>query len=276
MIAGEPFLVDERYIAHFDGRNLYFNGYAVVRETATEAGLRDAVMETVAAFEPELVWYSGPLSLDRDELAPALRLRHRVTPAPDDVCMAIELAEWDFRLERHRRQRVRQAAKKGFDVVVKEGDVFTAEHIALIEAFVQRVRPGSFTRSMLGRLGDLARLSDVALINVFLGVRLVAFAVIEAWFESVDIFVYGFSDRREPGAGDYLQFAVTEASRERGKRALNLGYSITPGLRAFKEKWGGLPVTDGYWDELWTRREQDVREGYCHWPHRLLPAYGDR
>ena len=45
-----------------------------------------------------------------------------------------------------------------------------------------------------------------------------------------------------PGASDLLLEAVIGAARSEGKRLVNLGLGINPGVRRFKQKWGGEPL----------------------------------
>jgi hypothetical protein len=44
-----------------------------------------------------------------------------------------------------------------------------------------------------------------------------------------------------PGASDLLFHEMVNISQSEGKRAINLGLGIHPGIRRFKEKWGGVP-----------------------------------
>ena len=44
-----------------------------------------------------------------------------------------------------------------------------------------------------------------------------------------------------PGASDLLFHEMVRLAQAEGKKALNLGLGIHPGVRRFKEKWGGTP-----------------------------------
>jgi hypothetical protein len=44
-----------------------------------------------------------------------------------------------------------------------------------------------------------------------------------------------------PGASDLLFQEMTNLAQAEGKGTLNLGLGVHPGVRRFKEKWGGTP-----------------------------------
>jgi hypothetical protein len=44
-----------------------------------------------------------------------------------------------------------------------------------------------------------------------------------------------------PGASDLLFNEMVKLAQSEGKQAINLGLGIHPGIRRFKEKWGGQP-----------------------------------
>ena len=70
---------------------------------------------------------------------------------------------------------------------------------------------------------------------------LVAFDIAE--FMPKDYAVYMFNFRSEaryiPGASDLLLSAVMQQAIAEGKKYVNLGLGINPGVAFFKEKWGG-------------------------------------
>ena len=43
-----------------------------------------------------------------------------------------------------------------------------------------------------------------------------------------------------PGASDLLLFEVIQQAEAEGKKYINLGLGINPGVTFFKEKWGGV------------------------------------
>jgi hypothetical protein len=72
---------------------------------------------------------------------------------------------------------------------------------------------------------------------------LIAFDVAEFGAKDFAFYQFNFRSRTQyvPGASDLLLDAVITAAQSEGKRYLNLGLGINPGVRRFKEKWGGQP-----------------------------------
>lgn len=71
--------------------------------------------------------------------------------------------------------------------------------------------------------------------------RLAAFFVVEGAAPGFDIYLLGASDRRHdvPHASDLLFKVMIEQAQQRGKPEIQLGLGVNPGIRRFKEKWGG-------------------------------------
>ncbi len=72
--------------------------------------------------------------------------------------------------------------------------------------------------------------------------RLVAFNIVD--MGSVDYAFYLFNFRSVieniPGVSDLLFYEMVSLAQSKGKGAINLGLGIHPGIRRFKEKWGGV------------------------------------
>jgi hypothetical protein len=72
--------------------------------------------------------------------------------------------------------------------------------------------------------------------------ELVAFDIAE--FRPRDYAMYMFNFRSHtryiPGASDLLFSAVMQQAIAEGKRYLNLGLGVNPGITFYKEKWGGV------------------------------------
>jgi len=47
--------------------------------------------------------------------------------------------------------------------------------------------------------------------------------------------------RYVPGVSDLLLFEVIQQAKKEGKKYINLGLGINPGVTFFKKKWGGIP-----------------------------------
>jgi hypothetical protein len=75
------------------------------------------------------------------------------------------------------------------------------------------------------------------------GARLAAFNIVD--FGSTDFAFYMFNFRSTkvvvPGASDLLFYQMLQLAQSEAKQAVNLGLGLHPGVRRFKEKWGGRP-----------------------------------
>ena len=83
-----------------------------------------------------------------------------------------------------------------------------------------------------------ARLLDARKENV-----LVAFTIVDMGSADYAFYVFNFRSQKEnvPGASDLLFREMVNLAQAEGKKMLNLGLGIHPGIRRFKEKWGGIP-----------------------------------
>ncbi|MDH4010326.1 MAG: hypothetical protein OEU55_06375, partial [Desulfobacterales bacterium] len=73
--------------------------------------------------------------------------------------------------------------------------------------------------------------------------RLVAFSIVDMGSARYAFYQFNFRSARiaVPGASDLLFNEMVRLAQSAGKQAINLGLSIHPGIRRFKQKWGGEP-----------------------------------
>ncbi len=72
--------------------------------------------------------------------------------------------------------------------------------------------------------------------------ELVAFDIAEFKPRDYALYMFNFSSdaRYIPGASDLLLARMIEQAKTEGKKYINLGLGINPGVAFFKEKWGGV------------------------------------
>jgi hypothetical protein len=75
------------------------------------------------------------------------------------------------------------------------------------------------------------------------GNSLIAFTIIELESAKYAFFLFNVRSivHTIPGASDLLFHEMAKLAQSEGKVAINLGLGIHPGVRHFKEKWGGIP-----------------------------------
>src|SRR5574341_385824 len=140
------------------------------------------------------------------------------------------------------RNMLRRAARA---VHVESSHDIRSEHLPLIADFLLVHPVAPEIKYILERVPEYV--SAVPTARVFSARdgtgTLVAFDVAEFAARDYAFYQFNFRSRKHhvPGASDLLLDAVIVAAQSEGKRFLNLGLGISPGVRRFKEKWGGRP-----------------------------------
>ena len=100
------------------------------------------------------------------------------------------------------------------------------------------------TRFIFERIGDYLSSSVTTWVFDARNKRneLVAFDVAEFKPRSYSFYMFNFSSdtRYVPGVSDLLLSEVIQQAKTEGKKYINLGLGINPGVTFFKEKWGGV------------------------------------
>jgi len=134
---------------------------------------------------------------------------------------------------------------------------FGREHEALIEDFIAErdlsTAHQEIFRSIAGYLdcSHTARLLEARKTD-----ELVAFTILDLGSADYGFYLFNFRSRaiHVPGASDLLLFEMARLAAEEGKRYLNLGLGVSPGIRRFKEKWGAIPFLPCSWATIQRKR----------------------
>ena len=142
-------------------------------------------------------------------------------------------------------QKTRNMLKRAErELSVGEDAPFDEDHKELVEAFLRTHPVDEATRFIFRNIDRYLSSSRTA--SVFDartdGGRLVAFTVAEFRPRDYALYMFHFSDdaRYVPGASDMLLFRLIRQAKSSGKRYVNLGLGINPGVSFFKKKWGGV------------------------------------
>ena len=135
---------------------------------------------------------------------------------------------------------VRRAAR---ELHITQGR-FEKEHMKLVKEFISGHKLSQEHRIIFEHIPHYLKKSKSArLLEARKGNSLVAFNIIE--LESANYAFFLFNIRsivyNIPGASDLLFHEMVKLAQSEGKIAINLGLGIHPGVRHFKEKWGGIP-----------------------------------
>jgi hypothetical protein len=217
------------YLAYAKPGHLIFIGYplgAPFEENRMERALEDATKR----FNPEsvsLMAPSIPASLKRGDHPPVDRY-YRL----DLSCFPIS-------------QKLRNMLKRaGRELSVGEGARFADQHRMVVEAFIETHAVDEATRFIFRRIDQYLLSSATAMIfEARTGAgELAAFAIADFKPRDYALYMFSFSSeaRYVPGASDMLLARVIDQAKTQGKRYINLGLGINPGVAFFKEKWGGV------------------------------------
>lgn len=136
---------------------------------------------------------------------------------------------------------IRKAKREG---IVERGSELTEAHHELAREFVELVAPPPRIAELLFRMWDyIGKAKDGEVFSVWdRHGRLAAFFVVDFAPQDFATYVIGCHSRRHyvQGASDLLMSEMIKVSAELGKRFIHLGIGVNAGIRAFKEKWGGI------------------------------------
>jgi hypothetical protein len=226
---GEAFLIDD-YLSFAKDNWLIFVGYPL-GEAFSEALCEAAVERVVGAFKPEYLWFIGP----------------QIPPSILGDC-AERQSDSYYRLDAaatHPGSLLRQAEKASAEVRVERSGKFTREHDALISEFLKREALPPMVRELYRAMPAYSAGSPTAvLLGAYDGKeRLSALFVVELAAKEFATYVLGCYSRKHyvAHASDLLFREMIELAAKEGKKYISLGLGVNPGIKRFKEKWGGVP-----------------------------------
>jgi hypothetical protein len=121
---------------------------------------------------------------------------------------------------------------------------FGKEHKRLVKAFLSSRELSQEQKEIYkGIPRYLKRSPSALLLEARKGDDLVAFNIVDMGSAHYAFYLFNIRSIEEnvPGASDLLFHEMVGMAQAEGKKALNLGLGIHPGVRRFKEKWGARP-----------------------------------
>jgi hypothetical protein len=224
----EPFLLGD-FIAYVKKDHLFFVGYPF-KEPFAEKRMRSVLDDAIKRFKPQSV------SL----IAPSIpsSINDRPHP-PSDQYYRLDLPSTLV------SQKLRNMLKRaGRELSVGKNRFFDEEHRKMVEEFLKVHPVDEATRSIFQRIDKYLSSSKTVWIFDARNKRneLFAFDVAEFKPRSYCFYMFNFSSdtRYVPGVSDLLLSEVIQQAKKEGKKYINLGLGINPGVTFFKEKWGGV------------------------------------
>jgi hypothetical protein len=224
----EPYLFGE-FLAYAKKGHLILVGYPL-KEPFEEKQLGRALDGAVKRFKPERVSLTAP------SVPSSLR---DCLHFPSDHYYRLDLASLSI------SQKLRNMLKRAHrELSVEKNENFGEEHRKMVEEFLKVHPVDEATRSIFQRIDKYLSTSKTAWIFDARdkGNELVAFDVAEFQSRSYCFYMFNFTSdaRYVPGVSDLLLSEVIQQAKKEGKKYINLGLGINPGVTFFKEKWGGV------------------------------------
>jgi len=216
------------YICYIRRKHLSFIGYPLAE---TGRGLPElSVIESACRqFAAETVTVTAPSEHLADVRMPVFESDHYYR-------LALPAATIDARVN----YMVRRASR---DLQVSTGQ-FNRNHEKLINDFISSRVPAHSHCSIFRKIPQyLSASKSACLIEAWKGNDLSAFSIVDLSARQYAFYMFNFRSTRHsvPGASDLIFREMIRMATDAGKEWINLGLSFHPGVRRFKEKWGGRP-----------------------------------
>ena len=226
----EPFLTAD-FVYYAKDNWLIFVGYPLDRSVSLN--VCDTLLRALRDhLHPEYIWFIGT------EVPPSLA--SSCTERESDQYYTLDIQSLEVKSD---LKRVVQKALNG--LMTERSRSMAREHADLTQEFIKREKPYPRIRELFLSMPDYVRGSQTA---VVLNARdkkghLSAFYVVDLGAESFATYLVGCHSKKRymAHASDLLFFEMIRLAQESGKRSINLGLGVNPGIRRFKEKWGGVP-----------------------------------
>ncbi len=227
---GEPFLAED-FVFYLFPDSLVFVGFPL-RGKYEEKKMTKALEGVIGQRSPAGVTL----------IAPAIPPRLG-TPRAADSYYRLDLE--GFRIPVKVKNMVQRASR---ELQVKKGRELESDHLRLISEF-SGARPLEVgTRTIFARIPEYLSASPAAWVfSARNGSgHLAGFDIAEFSPSRYAFYMFNFRSREKnvPGTSDLLLAEIVRTAQEQGKRAINLGLGVSPGVAFFKRKWGGRPFLE--------------------------------
>ena len=238
----EPYLFQD-YLCYFHQTHLIFIGYPLADDPAEISQVYPAACER---FNPQtivLVADEQPPQLEGEPTQPTdhyYRLNLPLKSLSPDVTYMVRRAERELE--------------------VKVGP-FGRAHKKIIKSFIGRQDLSDEQVHIFKHVKNYLKRSKTAhLMEAYKADRLVAFSIVDMGSAQYAFFQFNFRSAKiaVPGASDFLFNEMVKLAQSEGKQAINLGLGVHPGIRRFKQKWGGAPFLNHHSVFIQRSRPPDI------------------
>jgi len=240
---GEPFLIDDFFVCRTEDWVILI-GYPL--ELEFDADRFEGVVEKIKKqFHPVT------LSLIAPELPSSIS--KKCQESDNDHYYTLEVKKPIIRsVVRRNLKKARQALE------VERAACMGKPHRALMDEFIQRIRPPDRVKKLMSKLPAYLDKCDSALVmNAWdRKSQLAAFYIIDLAAADFSNYIIGCYSQKNYvlGASDLLLDELIQLSAEFKKRYIHMGLAVNEGIRRFKTKWGAKPTRPYEMCELGLRR----------------------
>ena len=214
------------YLFYIHRKHLSFIGFPLGDRPGDLPGAYDSVCrffkpDTVAVIAPE-IWLP-PGTYEKHSSDNYYRLNLPIESLNVDLAYMIRRAQKELHLT---------------------SGAFGREHRKLVKSFLTAHKLTPEQRYVFKNIHHyLKRSKTTRLIEARKKGRLVGFTIVDMGSADYAFYMFNFRSTKEkiPGASDLLFNEMVKIAQSESKKAINLGLGIHPGIRRFKEKWGGAP-----------------------------------
>ncbi len=234
----EPFLdQDLVYYTHSGGMNVI--AYPL-NPDSSHPDMDDHITRLAAKFKPRSIKSISPVQLSISGYKPGI--------SEKDFYSCLELDR--IRKNAKLRNMLKRASA---EVCVSKADAFTKEHLLLVSDFIKIKGFDQEKAAFFHRLPDyLAQSAGSLIIEArFLNdQRLAGFTVFESGLGDYGFYLFNINankSRKIPGINDLLLDGAINEIKAHGKKFINMGLGVNPGIERFKAKWGAARFLPYYY-----------------------------
>ena len=221
----EPYLFRD-YLCYFHSNHLIFIGYPLADKPAEISRVYQAACERLNPRTIMLIADDLSSLPEGSQTQPADRYYRLDLPLKSrspDVAYMVHRAERELEVKIGKFGREHKKIIKDF--IARQN--LTDEQIHIFKHVQHYMKPSKTAYLLEARKAD----------------RLIAFSIVDMGSARYAFYQFNFRSAKiaVPGASDLLFNEMVQLAQSEGKQAINLGLGIHPGIRRFKEKWGGNP-----------------------------------
>jgi hypothetical protein len=244
----DPFLDhDLIYYTHSGGMNII--AYPLTPDSS-RPGLIDHITSLAGKFKPRSIKTISPVQLNISGYKPGISEKDFYS------CLELDRINKNAKL----RNMLKRASA---DVYVSRTGSFTKEHLLIFSDFIKIKEFDLEKAAFFHRLPDYLAQSPGSLIieaRFIKDQRLAGFTVFESGLGDYGFYLFNISaneSRKIPGINDLLLDGAINEIKALGKKFINMGLGVNPGIERFKAKWGAarfLPYHYQYFEPAFSWR----------------------